>query len=204
MEKNIQQQIGNIRRKISKLIEALWFQLSSKMIKQKIDQCEFLVFLEILIDYILKSWAKPIEKKTPPKREVEIFWKDIWLQGTEHNATAPWIQPEYEKKKIDRMEWHERKTQKQNSKGLSTLQRISGIVGISNFWLKKLTAIHKKLIASFNEFMNDVLSMPYWLTKERTFLLLKSGKTELEKDFRPITCSNNTYELLTRIITSYK
>lgn len=82
------------------------------MIKQKIDQCEFLVFLEILIDYILKSWAKPIEKKTPPKREVEIFWKDIWLQGTEHNATAPWIQPEYEKKKST--EWNDMKGRHRN------------------------------------------------------------------------------------------
>lgn len=79
--------------------------------------------------------------------------------------------------------------------------KAPGLDGITNFWLKILTAVHKNLTSAFNEMFNDKQIIPSLLTKGRKFLIPKNNKTELAKSYRPITCLNNIYKLLTKIIS---
>ena len=140
---------------------------------------------------------------TPSKQEVECFWKDIWEQDTSHNATAPWIQREYEKTaKIDRMEWDSiTETELKIAINAAANWKAPGVDGITNFWLKTLTATHASLAYAFNNLIANNHNMPLWLTKGKTFLIPKNEKTELAKNYRPITCLNNIYKLLTKIIS---
>lgn len=42
--------------------------------------------------------------------------------------------------------------------------------------------------------------IPCWFTKGKTYLLPKNGKTDKAQNYRPLTCLNNVYKTLTKII----
>jgi len=79
--------------------------------------------------------------------------------------------------------------------------KASGPDGIPNFWWKNLESIHKCLVKTFNDIINEKQNIPKWLTKGKTYLIAKNEKTELPQNFRPICCLNNIYKTLTKIIS---
>ena len=72
---------------------------------------------------------------------------------------------------------------------------------ITNFWLKKITSIHDKLVITINRFFNDGIHTPRWLVEERTILIPKTENPGAA-NHRPITCLNTMYKLITPIVNS--
>ena len=71
---------------------------------------------------------------------------------------------------------------------------------IANFWLKQLTATHKRIAALFNKLIEED-QIPEWLTAGVTFLVPKNEDTENPKNYTPVTCLPTIYKLITSIIS---
>lgn len=144
------------------------------------------------------------EEQTPNKEELKQFWDNIWSREKHHNQGAKWIRD-------IRGEFNHVNQQNEivittadvrRSVAMTSNWKSTGPDQIHNFWLKHLTETHSKLADNFNHILqtNDA---PRWLTTGTTHLLRKS----LEKpgsdpsNYRPITCLNTTWKLLTSIIT---
>ena len=74
--------------------------------------------------------------------------------------------------------------------------------GICNYWLKKLTVLHKPLSEIIEELLNDDTSLPAWINRGRTLLIPKEGEWDTANQ-RPITCLNTTYKLMTSLMVPY-
>ena len=144
-----------------------------------------------------------IEVTTPPEKEsLENFWRPLyetekihqehdWIETiTEKNENkaamrTPYIDTEIVKKKI---------TQYGNYK-------TPGVDKVTNYWLKKLNALHPHYACSFQKMLASEEETPDWLTLGSTSLLPKSQDTHLPNKYRPICCLSTTYKLLTGIIS---
>jgi hypothetical protein len=78
-----------------------------------------------------------------------------------------------------------------------------GIDGIQNFWWKKFEPAQKSLAKAFSVLKADNSMIPAWWPSGRTVLLPKANDLSDEKNYRPITCLNTSYKLLTGIIAKY-
>ena len=78
-----------------------------------------------------------------------------------------------------------------------------GIDGIQDFWWKKFEAAQEALTKVFMGVKKDNNLIPAWLPSGRTVLLLKTDDLSDEKNFRPITCLNTSYKILTGLIAKY-
>ena len=78
-----------------------------------------------------------------------------------------------------------------------------GIDGIQNFWWKKFEAAQEAQTKVFIDVKKDNNLIPIWLPSGRTVLLLKTDDLSDEKNFRPITCLNTSYKILTDLIAKY-
>ncbi|KAI5748311.1 hypothetical protein M8J77_024164 [Diaphorina citri] len=140
---------------------------------------------------------------TPSKEEVENHWKSIWGRETKHNSEATWVQREYEKTaRLPRMTW-EKITLEELKETLNKAAnwKVPGTDGIPNFWLKNLEEAHGNLAAAYNKLFEEMHNIPQWLTKGKTHLIPKNEKTEKANQYRPITCLNNMYKTLTKVLS---
>ena len=78
-----------------------------------------------------------------------------------------------------------------------------GIDGIQNFWWKKLVTAQKALLKVFETIKLDNNMIPVWWPTGRTVLLPKTKDLSDEKNYRPITCLNTSYKILTGLIAKY-
>ena len=78
-----------------------------------------------------------------------------------------------------------------------------GIDGIQNFWWKKLVTAQKALLKVFETIRLDNNMIPVWWPTGRTVLLPKTKDLSDEKNYRPITCLNTSYKILTGLIAKY-
>ena len=79
----------------------------------------------------------------------------------------------------------------------------TGIDGIHNYWWKKLEPVQKSLARAFTKIKEDNTNIPTcWLTG-RTALLPKTKRLKDEKDYRPITCLNTSYKIMTGVVAKY-
>ncbi len=75
-----------------------------------------------------------------------------------------------------------------------------GSDGLQGFWLKKFTAVSKRLVQQRDDCLQQN-SIPEWMTKGRTVLIIKDKELgTLVTNFRPITCLPLLWKLLTGII----
>ena len=75
---------------------------------------------------------------------------------------------------------------------------------IHNFWLKKLTSMQRRIANQFQEMIAKG-KCPEWLPQGTTHLLKKSdAKASTDpSNYRPITCLNTTWKLLTSVLTKH-
>lgn len=101
-------------------------------------------------------------ERPPSKEEIEAYWKGIWSKNIKHNATATWIQEEYDKTaQIERMEWENIKEEELKVAINATSNwKAPGMDGITNFWLKRLHAIHKPLTTVYNDIISGTQQTP--------------------------------------------
>lgn len=73
---------------------------------------------------------------------------------------------------------------------------------INSYWVKKLTALHKCLIAQISLLLKDGIN-PEWLTQGQNVLVMKEPqKVTVPFDYQPITCFCTTLKLLSGIIAA--
>ena len=84
----------------------------------------------------------------------------------------------------------------------NTLKKISnwkmpGHDGIPDFWFKKFTSIHDRLLQEMNRCLQDA-QLPDWMTKGKTTLIKNDpSKRTAPNNFRPLTCLPVMWKILT-------
>ena len=78
-----------------------------------------------------------------------------------------------------------------------------GIDGIQNYWWKMFKSVQRALVRAYDEITEDNNIIPQWRPVRHTVLLPKSKELGDEKNYRPITCLNTSYKLLTGLIGKY-
>ena len=69
---------------------------------------------------------------------------------------------------------------------------------IANFWIKKITSLHKPLAKIIECTISEDNQIPEWLNMGRTTLFPKEGEWNVA-NHRPITCLNTMYKLTTSV-----
>lgn len=72
--------------------------------------------------------------------------------------------------------------------------------GQDGFWLKSFSKVASLLKEMFWEILDEEREAPEWLIRSRTVLLPKDGCNGEPDKFRPITCLNTSYKLLTGVL----
>ena len=78
-----------------------------------------------------------------------------------------------------------------------------GINSIQNYWWKRLEPVQKALTGTSTKIQKDNTNIPTWRPRGRTVLLPKTKTLEDEKDYRPITCLNTSYKIMTGVVAKY-
>ena len=102
---------------------------------------------------------------------------------------------------VSQFEITEEKLRKETSKRKNWT--APGIDGIQNYWWKKFTSAQKALAKSFTSLYQDTSRIPEWWPSGRTVLLPKTKNLSDEKNYRPITCLNTSYKILTGLVAKY-
>ncbi|TBU12146.1 hypothetical protein CWI38_0879p0020, partial [Hamiltosporidium tvaerminnensis] len=76
----------------------------------------------------------------------------------------------------------------------------AGIYGIYNFFIEKLTTLHKYIYDIVKVIYIEGTPQPDWFYCGLTYLILK-GIPRRGSDYRPITCMSNLYKLTTKCVT---
>ena len=74
---------------------------------------------------------------------------------------------------------------------------------IQNYLWKKLEPTPKALTRAFTKIKEDNTNIPTWWPTGRTVLLPKTKNLEDEKNYRPITCLNTSYKIMTWVVAKY-
>ena len=100
------------------------------------------------------------------------FWRDRWGKEVLHNAE--WLkelkQGTVEAKQEDIEITAEMVTAR--SKKIPNW-KASGPDGIQGYWIKNLTALHERMADPMNDLINNMVTIPVWLTTGRTVLCQK-------------------------------
>ena len=158
-----------------------------------------------------KSFFRTLEKvekhegKMPEMEKFVEFWGGIWEQN-EPMPNMPWmeeVQAELSEKAniVSQFEITEEKLRKETSKRKNWT--APGIDGIQNYWWKKFTSAQKGLAKSFTSLYQDTSRIPEWWPLGRTVLIPKTKNLSDEKNYRPITCLNTSYKILTGLVAKY-
>ena len=95
-------------------------------------------------------------KNAPGKEEVENFWRETYGKIVSHNEEAYWIKDQCQQNSS--MEWSPL-CEKNVAEALRTTLnwKAPGRDQIPYFWLKKLTATHKRTAEIFNKLLKQIL-----------------------------------------------
>ena len=66
--------------------------------------------------------------------------------------------------------------------GILLVQKVYG------FWVKRITCLHTDLTRNHNLLVQNLDSVPDWLSQGITTLIPKNDKTDQATNYRPITC----------------
>uniref|UniRef100_A0A914E9U9 Reverse transcriptase domain-containing protein n=1 Tax=Acrobeloides nanus TaxID=290746 RepID=A0A914E9U9_9BILA len=81
--------------------------------------------------------------------------------------------------------------------------KAAGPDGIQNYWWKHIPAARVNLFGWILKVHNGEAALPGWLSSGRIVLLYKSGERNDPSNYRPISCLNNCYKLLTGMLTRW-
>ena len=81
--------------------------------------------------------------------------------------------------------------------------KAPGPDGIHNFYWKYLKVARFWLLDIHKKSLNETFKCPRWLCRGRTVLLYKAGDRKDPSKYRPITCLNTCYKLLTSSMATY-
>ena len=73
---------------------------------------------------------------------------------------------------------------------------------ITNFWIKRMKVFHQYIATALNVITAKMLDIPSWLTSLRSVMIPKKHEPSA-CDYRPITCLNMLYQLITPVIDCF-
>lgn len=73
---------------------------------------------------------------------------------------------------------------------------------ITNFWLKRMKVFYQDIATALNVIIAKRPDITSWLTSERSVMIPKKDKPSAS-DYRPITCLNTLYKLITSVIDRF-
>ena len=117
------------------------------------------------------------------------FWGNICGEEVTHCSDADWLKKLTEEVKVT-----------QQADMSITLHKVSQFLRrvpnwkapgpdlVQGFWLKNFTSLHCRIANQLQSCLDNGI-VPVWMTKGRTFLIMKGPeKGETAKNYRPITC----------------
>ena len=145
------------------------------------------------------------EGDMPEMEKFVTFWGGIW-ERDDKTPNMPWMQEVKQQlnskvveQSIFTITLDKIKKEVSKRKGWTA----PGIDGIQNFWWKKFTATHSALARAFTKMLHDNNCIPEWWPTGRTVLLPKTVSLVDEKNYRPITCLNTSYKIMTGVVAKY-
>lgn len=144
-----------------------------------------------------------IETTTPNIADIEKFWSDTWTQTMHYNSQALWLEKEKDR-------YNTLKQQTDSTVTEEDLRRViqrthnwkqPGTDNVQNFWYKKFTSIYSKLADHINYIIEHPEKQPKFLTEGKTYIKPKNSETQNPANYRPITCLQTIYKIITSIIT---
>ncbi|XP_068723454.1 uncharacterized protein [Montipora capricornis] len=152
-------------------------------------------------DYL---WQSSQQHDNLATQDFEQFWRSIWETAASENLESKWIK---EIRSILQSHAPAQSTESvvitaelyYNSIKKKKNWSSPGKDKITNFWIKKLTALHPQIATSLTEIINKELSLPSWLQEGRCIMIPKKEEPAA-KDHRPITCLNTLYKAVTSVI----
>ncbi|XP_045503596.1 uncharacterized protein LOC123700429 [Colias croceus] len=139
----------------------------------------------------------------PTSESLQTYWSNIWSQPIEHRHNQ-WIDEDKEiLNHVPDMEFE----QIQIDLLKSVIERshnwkATGTDNIHNFWYKKLTRTHELLLKHINTFIQSPNLLPYYITQGLTYMLPKDlSDSENPSKYRPITCLQNIYKIITACLS---
>ena len=78
-----------------------------------------------------------------------------------------------------------------------------GTDGIQNLWREKFESVQKALGKTFTDLHVDTAMIFKWWLFRRTALLPNTKNLIGKKNYRPITCLNTSYKILTSLVEKY-
>ena len=73
---------------------------------------------------------------------------------------------------------------------------------ITNFWVKRMKVFHQDIARTMNVIIAKRLDIPSWLTSGRSVMVPIKDKPS-GSDYRPITCPNTLYKVITSVIDRF-
>ncbi|XP_072169448.1 uncharacterized protein [Diadema setosum] len=150
------------------------------------------------------SGTRNPQEEHPDPVECQQFWGKIWGNPVEHNKDAQWLKDV--KRQLKHVEKQEnifidtQKVKKQLSKMPNW--KAAGPDAVHGFWIKHFTAVHER-IAKQLQLALESGEVPHWMTTGRTVLIMKDkSKGNVASNYRPITCLNMMWKLMTGIIAN--
>lgn len=139
---------------------------------------------------------------TPTMEDMTEYWSAIWSDPTEHNSQAEWIERE-------RLRCHEVLDMGEEDVTMEEFKAVvnrlhnwktPGIDKVHNYFLKRFTSAHPRMLSFVNKFISEPDEMPEFLTTGITVMLPKTVEPNDPAKFRPITCLPNFYKIVTACI----
>ena len=155
----------------------------------------------VIYSQFKKSTQGPQEQSFESITDAEEFWRPMLEEEGTGNPEAEWLKdvaqameeavPEQEVGKINVTEETITEVLKKKKSWYAL-----GPDGICNYWLKKITTLHKPMADASQELLISQEQLPNWLSAGRTTLIPKEGEWS-RANYRPTTCMNTVYKAIT-------
>lgn len=143
------------------------------------------------------------DAQPPSTADLRNFWSDIWERDVSHNEGASWITDEETRTNNIPQMIFPSITQTTLTDIISRTHnwKAPGTDKIQNYWYKKFTCLHTQLTQHINAFITNPQQMPVFLTEGITYMLPKDNNISDPAKYRPITCLQTIYKIVTACIT---
>lgn len=145
----------------------------------------------------------PEPTSIPTNDQIRTYWSSLWTQSAEYNRDANWLRDEAnEANMVTPMEEPEiNVTLIKQVLANAHNWKSPGSDNVHNFWYKKLTSLHSLFAKYIGDFIKNPENVPLFLTEGKTYLLPKGKRSPDPSKYRPITCLQTFYKILTSCIT---
>ncbi|XP_052756188.1 uncharacterized protein LOC128201893 [Galleria mellonella] len=140
----------------------------------------------------------------PSAEDLHRFWSNIWANPVSHNDAAGWIKTNAQLlDKITAMQYEHVPIQVFDDviKKMHNW-KAPGTDNIHNYWYKKFSRLHPILHNHINSFIENPDTIPEFVTEGITYMIPKDQEHQDPGKYRPITCLQNIYKILTSCLTN--